>query len=49
MHHFKKIVCDKQNSMQETGHISTSRLNTLLCLHLKPINLVISKESHNDS
>ncbi len=32
---------DVQNSAWETGHISTSRLNTLLCVHLKPINLVI--------
>ncbi len=37
-----------QNSAQKTGHISTSRLNTLLCLHLKPINLIIFKVSHND-
>ncbi len=37
-----------QNSAQETGHISTSRLNTLLCVHLKPINLIIFKVSHND-
>ena len=31
-----------QNSAREAGHISTPRLNTLLCFHLEPINLVIS-------
>ena len=40
--------CAIQNSAQKTGHISTPRLNTLLCLHLEPINLVIFKVSHND-
>ena len=40
--------CAIQNSAQKTGHISTSRLNTLLCLHLKPINLIIFNVSHND-
>ena len=37
-----------QNSARETGHISTPRLNTLLCFHLEPINLVISEVPHND-
>ena len=45
----KQNKSDIQNSAPETGHISTSRLNTLLCVHLKPINLIISKVSHNDS
>lgn len=45
----KENVSDTQNSAPETGHISTSRLNTLLCVHLKPINLIIYKVSHNDS
>ena len=29
--------------------ISTTRLNTLLCLHLSPINLVVSQEALVDN
>ncbi len=38
-----------QSSAQETGLISTPRLNPSRDFHLEPINLVISEESHNDS
>ncbi len=33
----------------ETGHISKPRLSALLRVHLAPINLIVYKESHNDS
>ncbi len=32
----------------ESGRISTPRLNTLLHFHLAPINVIISHGSHND-
>jgi len=41
------IYCDVWVSGRD-GRISTSWLNTLLCVHLKPINVIISHESHND-
>ncbi len=31
--------------LNRNRNISTSQLNTLLCLHLKPINLIISQGS----
>jgi hypothetical protein len=35
-----------KNYMASLRLISTSRLNTLLCLHLKPINVVIFNEPY---
>jgi len=43
------VQSDIQSSAQKSGHISTSRLNALLRFHLKPINLVVFQEPHNDS
>ncbi len=41
---------DSHNSFREfCRRISTPRLNTLLCFHLVPINVVISHEPDNDS
>ena len=37
------ICCEIKSLVKSHGHISTTRLNTLLCLHLWPINLVIYK------
>jgi len=34
----------KKSVDQASRLISTARLNTLLCLHLQPINLLVSKE-----
>ena len=34
---------------QVVGPISTGQLNTLLCLHLQPINLVVFEGSHWDT
>ena len=36
------LLCDVQYSLQEIRPISTSRLNALLHVHLRPINLIIS-------
>lgn len=47
--HTSSVRCVMQSSAQKSGHISTSRLNALLRFHLKPINLVIFQEPHNDS
>ena len=39
-----RITCDFQSSRRDR-RISTSRLNTLRCVHLKPINVIISHGS----
>jgi hypothetical protein len=48
-----KIIHEKwmwfTNFPNKNGRISTSRLNALLRLHLKPINVVIFHGPHNDS
>lgn len=36
---------DVQHSLQELRLISTPRLHTLLCVHLVPINQIISLET----
>ena len=33
---------------QASGLISTGQLNTLLCLHTQPINVVVFHESHRE-
>ena len=33
---------------QANGLISTGQLNTLLCLHTQPINVVVFHESHRE-
>ena len=33
---------------QADGLISTGQLNTLLCLHTQPINVVVFHESHRE-
>ncbi len=37
--YFLRVICNFPNRNRA---ISTSRLNTLLCVHLKPINVIIS-------
>ena len=34
---------------QADGSISTGQLNTLLCLHTQPINLVVFQGSHREN
>ena len=37
---------DEKRNSQTNRTISTGKLNTLLCLHTRPINLVVFKESY---
>ena len=39
----------KEKKSQAIGPISTGELNTLLCLHLRPINLVVFQEPRRET